>query len=161
MTTEMTAERRRYLLRATEDMVTAHRIEAITREHASIANLLDQREIFELDEIQIKQGKFVKIEADSRIQSRRGARAETEIKPVATQAVESFKEKGINVQLLSGGFDMELRVWKEKSSKPACRTAQVSVPGTGRLLTQNDQGTENGIQAEGGCRHYQIGRQVS
>eukprot|EP01033_Poteriospumella_lacustris_P000082 gene82-53_t len=119
MTTEMTAERRRYLLRATEDMVTAHRIEAITREHASIANLLDQREIFELDEIQIKQGKFVKIEADSRIQSRRGARAETEIKPVATQAVESFKEKGINVQLLSGGYDMELRVWKEKSSKPA------------------------------------------
>lgn len=115
----MTAERRRYLLRATEDMVTAHRIEAITREHASIANMLDQREIFELDEIQIKQGKFVKIEADSRIQSRRGARAETEIKPVATQAVESFKEKGINVQLLSGGYDMELRVWKEKSSKPA------------------------------------------
>lgn len=116
---ELSPERRRQLLRSTEEMVTAHRLEAITREHKSMSAILDTREVMELQSVQIKSGKFTKIEADSRVQSRRGGRAETDIKIKANQAVESFKERGINVQLLSGGYNMEYRIWKDKSNKPA------------------------------------------
>jgi hypothetical protein len=105
------------LLRATEELVTATRLEQIAKDNKSIGSILDTRIIQPLDEIKFQTKKAIKVDIEKRLQARRGGRSESDIVSKANLAVESFKDKGINVGILAGNYDLEERIWKDKSQK--------------------------------------------
>lgn len=105
------------LLRATEELVTATRLQQIERDHKSIGAFLDTRTIQPLEEVKFQTKRSIKQDIEKRLHGRRGGRIELDISNKATQAVEAFKEQGIDVELLSGNYQLEESIWKDKSSK--------------------------------------------
>lgn len=107
------------VFKTTEEIVFEERLNQIAREHKSIGAILDQRQLFPLDEIKpIRTKKSVQKEIDKRIKGRRGGLGEDDIKNSADLVLESFKERGVDVGSLTSNYDFELNLWKEKSSKP-------------------------------------------
>lgn len=105
------------MLRQAEELVMEARLELIAREHKSMGAVLDKRTLHPLEEIQFQTKRSLRLEIEKRLQGRRGGRAETDIKSKANLAVEAFKEKGINITMLTGNYELEQKIWKNKSSK--------------------------------------------
>jgi hypothetical protein len=108
------------LLRQTEEIVTAARLEQIAKDHKSIGSVLDTRRIQPLDDIRFsKDKKSLRIDIEKRVSTRRGARTDVDISNNASAVVEQFKEKGINPQLMSGNYQLEEALWRDKTRKLA------------------------------------------
>lgn len=93
------------------------RLEQIAREHKSMGAVLDTRTLYPLEEIKFQTKRSLRVEIEKRLQGRRGGRAETDIKSKANLAVEAFKERGINVSILTGNYELEQKIWRNKASK--------------------------------------------
>lgn len=116
---EELTDKEKQLFRETEELVTAARLDKIMRDHKSMAAVLDTRELFTITDVHLKTNKANRQESEARMVSRRGGRAEMDIKSKVNLAVDSFKEKGVNIHLHTGNYEMEVRIWKGKSSKPS------------------------------------------
>lgn len=104
------------MLKSLEELVTESRLDQIAREHKSIGAILDKRQVFPLEEVPRK---LQRDDLDRKGNIRRGGKAEVDILSQTNLALESFKEKGINVKLLTGNYEMEEKIWKDKISKPS------------------------------------------
>jgi hypothetical protein len=107
------------LLRQTEEIVTAARLEQIAKDHKSIGSVLDNRRIQPLDDTRFSNKKSIRVDIEKRLNTRRGARTDVDISNNATAVVEKFKEKGINPQLMSGNYQLEEALWRDKTRKLA------------------------------------------
>ncbi len=107
------------ILKSTEELVTQARLKDIAKEHQSIGSILDDRCLYALEEPKKRDRTQSKLEIEKRLHSRRGGRGESDIKAKADQALESFKDKGVNVEMLIGNYSIEQAIWKEKSSQMA------------------------------------------
>jgi hypothetical protein len=105
------------LYRETVELVSKTRLDAIEREHRYAAEILDKRTLFPLEEVDYKPMKLTKADIEGRVGSRRGARGEADIKSKAHKAVQQLQEQGVNVDLVTGGYEMEQRIWRDKASK--------------------------------------------
>lgn len=105
------------LLKATEEIVAQARLDQIAKEHKSIGSLLDTRVIQPLEEVKFQTKKAIKQDIEKRLHARRGGRSEFDILSATNQAVEKFKQQGINVDSLSGNYQLEEQLWKEKTRK--------------------------------------------
>jgi len=112
------------MLKNLEELVTESRLDQIAREHKSIGAILDKRHVFSLDEIPRRSQRD-----DSKLNARRGGKVDSEISYAAISALESFKEKGINMNLYTGNYEMEEKLWKEKLNKPSyCEQRKYKYP---------------------------------
>lgn len=105
------------ILKSTEELVTQARLNDIAREHQSIGSILDNRCLYALEVPKKRDRTQSKLEIEKRLHSRRGGRGESDIKAKADQALESFKDRGVNVEMLIGNYAIEQAIWKEKSSQ--------------------------------------------
>lgn len=102
----------------TEELVTKTRLELIAREHRSMGAILDTRTLHPLEEVRPAK-RSVRADAEKRLQGRRGGKSESDIKSKAHLAVESFKERGLDVGNIAESFELEETLWRNKSSKRA------------------------------------------
>jgi hypothetical protein len=109
----------RAILKSTEELVTKARLSQIAKEHQSIGSTLDDRCLYAIEEPKKRDRSQSKLEIEKRLHSRRGGRGELDIKAMADLALESFKDKGVNVEMLIGNYSIEQQIWKEKSSQMA------------------------------------------
>jgi hypothetical protein len=100
------------ILKATEELVTAARLDQIARENKSIGSILDTRILQPLDDIRFQTKKSIKQDVEKRLHGRRGGKGEVEIVSKVSQAVETFKETG---EFSTGSYDLEKSIWKEKA----------------------------------------------
>lgn len=107
------------LLRTTEEIVAQARLDQIAKDHKSIGSILDTRAVQPLEEVRFQTKKAIKLDIEKRLQARRGGRAEYDILSATNLAVEKFKEQGINVDSLTGNYELEEQIWKEKTRKLA------------------------------------------
>ena len=105
------------MLRQAEELVMEARLELIAREHKSMGAVVDTRTLHHLEEIKFQTKQSLRLEMAQSLHGRRGGRAGTDIKSKANLAVEAFKEKGINVAILTGNYELEQKIWRNKSSK--------------------------------------------
>lgn len=106
----------RSMLRTTEELVAQSRLNQIAREHKSIGSILDDREIFALEDPNWRfPRKNGKIEVEKRVNARRGGRAEIDIKEQVDYLLDNLHEKGINVSTMANDFDVERNIWKSLS----------------------------------------------
>eukprot|EP00597_Dinobryon_sp_UTEXLB2267_P012120 CAMPEP_0170113234 /NCGR_PEP_ID=MMETSP0020_2-20130122/9737_1 /TAXON_ID=98059 /ORGANISM="Dinobryon sp., Strain UTEXLB2267" /LENGTH=1097 /DNA_ID=CAMNT_0010339491 /DNA_START=44 /DNA_END=3337 /DNA_ORIENTATION=+ len=106
----------RSMLRTTEELVAQSRLNQIAREHKSIGSILDDREIFALEDPNWRfPRKNGKIEVEKRVNARRGGRAEVDIKEQVDYVIDNLHEKGINVATMANDFDVERNIWKSLS----------------------------------------------
>jgi hypothetical protein len=116
MSSNFTDAQLRAILKSTEDLVTKARLSQIAKEHQSIGSTLDDRCLYAIEEPKKRDRSQSKLEIEKRLHSRRGGRGELDIKAMADLALESFKDKGVNVEMLIGNYSVEQQIWKEKSS---------------------------------------------
>eukprot|EP01038_Epipyxis_sp_PR26KG_P010993 gene10993-14767_t len=105
------------MLRGTEELVRQARMTRISHEHRSIGDILDNRNVYELEEPRKRPKKTSMAEIERRIYSRRGGKGENEVKDDAENAIDAFKDQGVNAKLLDGSYDLEVQIWKSKSAQ--------------------------------------------
>ncbi len=115
----MGAARQSAILKSAAELVTQARLHQIAKEHQSIGSILDDRCLYPLEEPKKRDRSQSKQEVDKRLHARRGGRGQEDIKMKAEQAVEAFRDQGVNVEMLVGNYQVEQQIWREKSAQPS------------------------------------------
>lgn len=109
----------------TEELVIQERLYQIEREHRSIGSIIDNRTLHNLDDVsRYAPGAFatnlklkMKDEND-RLNVRRNALTESDIKNETDEVISKMKSKGVNFSKFLGNFDDEELIWRTKSMDP-------------------------------------------
>jgi len=100
-------------------MVELVRLQLIEQENRSAGALLDTRQLHKLDEAKVKVGNATQLKLDTqkRVESRRNARTQEEVKQVSEKAIKTMMTKGIEI-VKTSNYENEELIWHTKSSDP-------------------------------------------
>ena len=100
-------------------MVEQVRLQLIETENRSAGALLDTRTLHVLDEPNVKIGNATqnKLDSQKRVESRRNARVQEEVKKESESAIKNMRVKGIEI-VKTSNYENEELIWATKSSDP-------------------------------------------
>jgi len=100
-------------------MVELVRLQLIEQENRSAGALLDTRQLHKLDEAKVKVGNATqtKLDTQKRVESRRNARTQEEVKDGSEKAIKAMMAKGIEI-VKTSNYENEELIWNTKSSDP-------------------------------------------
>lgn len=100
-------------------MVELVRLQLIEQENRSAGALLDTRQLHKLDEAKVKIGNATqtKLDTQKRVESRRNARAQEEVKQGSESAIKNMMTKGVEI-VKTSNYENEELIWNTKSSDP-------------------------------------------
>jgi hypothetical protein len=103
------------ILKATEELVAAARLEIIARENKSIGSILDTRVIQPLEEIKFHSKRSIKQDIEKRLNARRGGKIEQDIVPKISSAFERHHESDRAPIHSHSNFEFEEKIWRDKT----------------------------------------------
>jgi hypothetical protein len=105
--------------KAASKMVEQVRLQNIEKENKSSGALLDTRTLHKLEEpkVGLNNKAKAKLDTQKRVESRRNARTEEELKKGSEQAINKMMAKGVDI-VKTSNFENEELIWATKSSDP-------------------------------------------